>query len=90
MKWKEWWQTVQEIMEEQIQDSLKIICADEEAYLNELVTYRLQFEGYKYDHLISKLVGVHVTTFQKFSLMQVATVATSSWSEHVVTTIEEP
>jgi hypothetical protein len=37
LKWKEWWQTVQEITEEQIQDSLKIICANKEAYLNELV-----------------------------------------------------
>jgi len=41
LKWKEWWQTIQEIMEEQIQDSLKIIHADKEAYLNELVAYQL-------------------------------------------------
>jgi hypothetical protein len=49
LKWKEWWQIVQEIMEEQIQDSLEIVCANEEAYLNELVAYHLQLEGYKYD-----------------------------------------
>jgi hypothetical protein len=36
-------------MEEHIQDSLEIVREDEEAYLNELVVYRLQFEGYKYD-----------------------------------------
>jgi hypothetical protein len=41
LKWKEWWETVQEITEEQIQDSLKIIRVDKEAYLNELVAYRL-------------------------------------------------
>jgi hypothetical protein len=39
--WKEWWQVVQEIMEEQIHDSLKIVRVDEEAYLNELVVYQL-------------------------------------------------
>jgi L-rhamnose mutarotase len=38
-KWKEWWQIVHEIMEEQIQDSLEIACAYEEVYLNELVAY---------------------------------------------------
>jgi hypothetical protein len=40
---------MQEITKEHIQDNLKIACADEEAYLNELVGYRLQFEGYTYD-----------------------------------------
>ncbi len=40
-KWKEWWQTVQEIMEEQIHDSLEIAHVDEEAYLNEPVAYKL-------------------------------------------------
>jgi hypothetical protein len=38
-KWKEWWQTIQDITEEYIQDSLEIVRVDEEAYLNELVTY---------------------------------------------------
>ncbi len=51
---------MQEITEKQIQESLKIVHVDEEAYLNELVTYRLHFEGYKYDKLISKLVEVLV------------------------------
>jgi hypothetical protein len=66
-KWKEWWQTVQEITEEHIQKSLDISCADEEAYLNELVTYRLKFEGYKYDRFTNKLVNVLVNVFQKSS-----------------------
>jgi hypothetical protein len=40
---------MQEITEEHVQKGLDIACAYEEAYLNELVTYRLHFEGYKYD-----------------------------------------
>jgi hypothetical protein len=40
-KWNEWWQTIQQIMEEQIHDSLEIAHVDEEAYLNELVAYKL-------------------------------------------------
>jgi hypothetical protein len=63
LKWKEWWQIVQEITKEQIQDSLEIARVDEEAYMNELVTYQLQFEGYKYDRLTCKLVEVHVIVF---------------------------
>jgi hypothetical protein len=38
LKQKESWQIIQEIIKEQIQDSLKIVCSDE-VYLNELVTY---------------------------------------------------
>jgi len=36
-------------MKEHIHDSLEIVCVDEEAYLNKLVAYPLQFEGYTYD-----------------------------------------
>jgi hypothetical protein len=36
-------------MEEHIQDNLEFVCLDEEAYLNEFVTYKLKFQGYKYD-----------------------------------------
>jgi hypothetical protein len=39
MKWKEWWQIVQEITKKHIQESLEIACVDEESYLNELVAY---------------------------------------------------
>jgi hypothetical protein len=63
LKWKEWWQTVQEIMKEQIQDNLEIAHVDEKAYMKELVAYQLQFEGYKYDRLTCKLVEVHVIVF---------------------------
>jgi hypothetical protein len=51
---------VQEITKKQIQENLKIVCVNVEAYLNELVAYQLHFEGYKYDQLISKLVEVLV------------------------------
>jgi hypothetical protein len=48
-KWKKWWQIVQEIMDEQIQDNLEMVHANEDTYLNKLVTYWLKFEGYTYD-----------------------------------------
>jgi hypothetical protein len=48
---------------------LKIVYANEEAYLNELVAYQLQFEDYTYDQLTSKLVEVLVVVFQKYSLV---------------------
>jgi hypothetical protein len=37
LKWKEQWQIIHEITEEQIQNSLEIFRADEEAYLKLLV-----------------------------------------------------
>ncbi len=49
LKWKEWWQTMQEITKEEFQNSLEIVRVDEKTYLNELVVYRLHFESYKYD-----------------------------------------
>jgi hypothetical protein len=55
---------------------------DEEAYLNELVAYQLQFEGYKYDHFSGKLVKVPIIVSQKFSPVEVTTVATSSTCCH--------
>jgi L-rhamnose mutarotase len=48
-KRKEWWQMVQKIIEKQTQESLDIARVDEEAYLNELVSYWLHFKGHKYD-----------------------------------------
>jgi hypothetical protein len=77
-------------MKEQIQNSLEIICADEEAYLKELVACRLQFESYKYDRLIGKLVEVSIIIFHKFSFVQVATVATSFRNEPIVNITKEP
>lgn len=48
-KWKEWCQIMQEIKEEQIQNNLEIAHTDEEAYMFELVAYRIQFLEYTYD-----------------------------------------
>jgi hypothetical protein len=42
-KCKEWWQIMQKIIEEQMQESLEIAHVDNNAYLNELVTYQLHF-----------------------------------------------
>ncbi len=75
--------------EERIQNNLEITCVDEEAYLNEIVTYQLQFEGYTYDQLTGKLVGVPVTALQKFSHVQATPIATSFRSEPIVITNEE-
>jgi hypothetical protein len=47
---------------------LELVCADEEAYLNELVVYRLKFKGYKYDQLSGKLVEVLVEVPKDFYL----------------------
>jgi hypothetical protein len=89
-KWKEWWQIVQEFVKEQIQESLEIIHASEEAYLNELVAYWLHFESYKYDQLISKLVEVLVNVFQNVnSPMQETVVVISFWNGLVVSTTKE-
>ncbi len=62
---------------------------NEEAYLNKLVTYRLQFEVYKYDRLNGKLVEVRVEVSQRFLPMQLAFSTTSSQSELVINTIEK-
>jgi hypothetical protein len=40
---------VQKIIEKLTQESLDIARVDEEAYLNELVSYWLHFKGHKYD-----------------------------------------
>ncbi len=69
---------VQKIIEKLTQESLDIARVDEEAYLNELVSYWLHFEGYKYDQLIGKLVEVPIDVFQNISLMQLIIMVTSS------------
>ncbi len=65
---------------------MEIARANEKAYLNELIAYRLHFEGSTYDQLNNKLVEAPVIVSQH---VQVATITTSSQSAHVVTTIEE-
>ncbi len=79
---------MQEFVKEQFQESLEIIHASEEAYLNELVAYRLHFESYKYDQFISKLVEVLVNVFQKKSPMQATTIVISFRNELISTTEE--
>ncbi len=63
------WQTMHDIIEKHIEESLEITCVDEEAYLNELVAYQLHFETYQYDQLTNKLVEVLVNVFQKSSFV---------------------
>ncbi len=65
-KWKKWRQTKEQITKEQIQNSLELVYMDEEAYLNELVAYKLKFQGSTYDQLNAKLVEVHVETSKRF------------------------
>jgi hypothetical protein len=77
-------------VEEQIQDSLEITCAYKEAYLNELITYQLYFDGYTYDQINGKMAEVPVIIFYKFSFVQAAIVVTSFQNEHVVTTTKKP
>jgi hypothetical protein len=38
-KWKEWWQIVQEFIEEQIQNSMELVCSDEHSYQLKLQAY---------------------------------------------------
>jgi hypothetical protein len=77
-------------MEEQIQKNLELAHANDEAYLNELITYRLKFQGYKYDRLNAKPIETHVEVFKKFSHVQLASIVVSSHSELVITTMEKP
>ncbi len=87
LKWKEWWKIIQEIMEEQIHDSLEIAHVDEEAYLNELVAYQLHFEGYINDWFNGKLDEVPIIVSQP---VQTITVDTNSQNEPIITTTKEP
>jgi hypothetical protein len=51
--------------------------------------YQFQFEGYKYDRFSGKLVKVLSIVSQKFSLVEVTTIATSSHGEPIVTITQE-
>jgi hypothetical protein len=68
---------------------LEVACSNEETYLNELVAYQLQFEGYTFDWLTGKLVEVLVTVSQKLSLVHVTTTRMSFRIKLVVTTTKE-
>jgi hypothetical protein len=69
---------------------LELICVDEEAYMNELVAYKLKFQGYKYDWLITKLIETFVEVFQKKIPMQPLLVAMNSQDEPVAMTTKIP
>ncbi len=47
-KWKEWWQTIQEFIEEHIQDNMELACSDEQNYQLELHAYQIVFPDFKY------------------------------------------
>jgi hypothetical protein len=47
-KWKEWWQTIQEFIEEHIQKSMELAHSDEESYQLELHAYWIAFLDFKY------------------------------------------
>lgn len=70
LKWKEWWQMVQEITKEQIQDNLEFTHVNEEVYLNELFAYRLKFLNYKYEQLHTKLIEEPIGIAQILSYVQ--------------------
>jgi hypothetical protein len=89
-KWKEWWQTIQEITKEQIQDNLELIRVDEEAYLNELVAYKLKFQGYKYVWLITKLIEEPIKVLQKKIPRQPIPTGVSSQDEPIAMTTKIP
>ncbi len=65
---------------------MEITRADEKAYLNELITCQLHFEGSTYDQFNDKLVEVHVIISQH---VEVTTATMSSQSVHVIITREE-
>jgi hypothetical protein len=69
---------------------MEITRLDEKAYLNEIVAYWLQFEGYTYDWLINKLVEKPIIVSQKFSLVEVVTTTMSFQNALVITTTKEP
>jgi hypothetical protein len=50
-KWKEWWQTIQEFIGEQIHDSMELVCFDEQSYQLELQAYQITFPDFKYEPL---------------------------------------
>jgi hypothetical protein len=48
-KWKEWWQTVQEFIEEQIHDNMELVHYDEGSYLPEPQAYQFAVLDCKYE-----------------------------------------
>ncbi len=48
-KWKEWWQIIQEFMEEHIQENMELTYFDECNYQLKLQVYRIAFFDFKYE-----------------------------------------
>jgi len=66
-----------------------MVCVNEDAYLNELVTYWLKIKGYTCDWLSTKLVKILVEISQRILLVQPTFVGLSSQSELFTTTMKE-
>jgi hypothetical protein len=76
-EWKEWWQTIQEFMEEKIKESMELACFNEQSYQLELQVYRIIFLDFKYES--SSFVIVEIGTSNR-------TPTTPSLVQHVATT----
>jgi hypothetical protein len=48
-KWKEWWQTIHEFIEEHIQNNMELARFNEQSYQLEMHAYRIVFLNFKYD-----------------------------------------
>jgi hypothetical protein len=48
-KWKEWWQTIHEFIEEHIQNNMELARSNEQSYQLEMHAYRIVFLNFKYD-----------------------------------------
>ncbi len=48
LKWKEWWQIVQEFAKEQIQDNMELACSNDHSYQLELHAFQTIFPDFKY------------------------------------------
>jgi hypothetical protein len=60
-KWKEWWKTVQEFTEEEIQDRVELVPSNnEQNYQLELEAYQNVFPDFKYEP--SSLVSMEIRT----------------------------
>jgi len=57
-KWKEWWQIVQEFIEEQIQDSMELAHSNEQSYQLKLLAHKTVFPDFKYEPLSFMFVEI--------------------------------
>jgi hypothetical protein len=64
-KWKEWWQIVQEFIEEHIHDNMELAHSDEQSYKLELQVYQITLLDFKYE--TPSLVSVEMRINNKVS-----------------------